>query len=280
MIPNWCRVATSTDLLLVAICILINVPAVAKLLTTTASTTADSLEAGDARPSYALATILSGGPAEASTSSSTGSAAAQTGVRAMLEHLTILLAWFVVTTPTTAVQSLEWIGPALAARLSLWGSGGVLWGATSLGALWTTSVAPYLAAPSIFWSVLILTIVAIRIQIRSHRTCVEELVVVRGLGIQISTRDYRGVVVKSKLLDIGKIRSVFIHEAFFRQQVIFYLGVLMTDESSVTVLLEESLPRLALLRPILCGIRSVLYQESEEGPTLAEAEDPVPAATS
>lgn len=126
-------------------------------------------------------------------------------------------------------------------------------------------------SPSVFWTFAIALFVAIKVPLRMRQVAEEEILVVQGVGVQVTIRNFLGSTVSQKFIDASLIRSIFIHEGFFRHRVIFFLAILIENRSDLEVLFQESLPRLAALRPILCGIRSVLYPSKREfGPSLAD----------
>lgn len=131
-------------------------------------------------------------------------------------------------------------------------------------------LAPTVAQPSTFWPLLFMLCVLVRIPIRMARIAVEEVMVIDGVGLQLTTRDFSDRVVKEEFIDISRIRGVVLHEAYFRHRVIFVLGLLIEGQEGFKVLFEESLPRLAPLKKVLIGIRGVLYHEPTEGQSLAE----------
>lgn len=102
-------------------------------------------------------------------------------------------------------------------------------------------------------------------------TC-EEVFAVRGVGLQLSSRDGLRRQSVCKVIDVNTIDAVVIHEGYFRHQVVYYLCVVVKDSPDVVVLFEDTLPRLAALRHILRGIRHVLYNEREFGPSMADAD--------
>eukprot|EP00744_Colponema_vietnamica_P002865 GILI01004456.1.p1 GENE.GILI01004456.1~~GILI01004456.1.p1 ORF type:complete len:344 (-),score=41.27 GILI01004456.1:37-1068(-) len=126
-------------------------------------------------------------------------------------------------------------------------------------------------SPSVFWTIAIAVFVAVKVPLRMRQIAEEEILVIQGVGIQVTIRNFLGTVVSQRFIDASLIRSIFIHEGFFRHRVIFFLAVLIENRSDLEVLFQESLPRLAALRPILSGIRTVLYPSKKEfGPSLAD----------
>jgi hypothetical protein len=92
---------------------------------------------------------------------------------------------------------------------------------------------------------------------------------VRGLGLQLSQRR-RVTGTTTRHIDQALIEALVIHEGFYRHQVVFYIAVVTRGSSEVTVLFDTCLPRLDALRPVLRGLRRVLYDEPEAGLSLAQ----------
>jgi hypothetical protein len=131
---------------------------------------------------------------------------------------------------------------------------------------WTESV-----SPSLFWSALLVAVVIARVLLRLSGVQRQEVVAMRGVGVQVTNYSVTGAVVSRKFIDKDLIRSVFIHEGYFRHQAVFFLGIVVENEDRITVLFDETLPLLPVLRIVLCGIHHVLYQENDsQGPSLAE----------
>lgn len=253
-LPVW-RFVTTTDLLLVAFAVLMHIPAVGKHIShgkggrTGPSTLWSPHSVVQAAAVDHLGHTPQGGSVEAA-------------VAMILSQL--------VAIPQATITALEFLATCISNSVS-WPLPEFYQFFAFAGQQWREVVAP-LISPAIFWTLILVIVVVVRIRIRLKRIYSEEVLVIRDVGMQLTTRNCRGDVVKRKFLDQSRIRTIFIHEAFFRQQVIFYLGVLVDNEEKVTVLFEETVPRLNVLRPILCGLRAVLFQESEEGPTLGELE--------
>ncbi|EAN84857.1 hypothetical protein C3747_190g22 [Trypanosoma cruzi] len=105
-----------------------------------------------------------------------------------------------------------------------------------------------------------------------QRAHIEEVMVIRGLGMQITNYNVFGWICSQRFIELKLIRSLVIHDAFFRYQAIFFLSATIENDATRLVLFEETLPRLAVLCPVLCGLRHILYEEPENGATLAELE--------
>jgi hypothetical protein len=264
---NLWRVTTLTDLLLLAVCVLINVPTLAKLITSVATSEASSPISNSVIVSLASASAMS-----------VNSNALEHHDFFSMEQIAEMLSFLVAATPFRTIAALDGVGVWLRSTLDI-RIACVLFGVDEytawrrLADVWRGSLAPILSAPPIFWTIVLVSLVCLRMCLRARHVYMQRVVVVSGVGMQLTTFNYLGRVVQQRFLDVNRIHSVVIHEAFLRQRVVYYLAVLLDNEADVTVLFEEMVPRLALLRPLLCGIRSVLYQESEEGATLGELED-------
>ncbi|KAK7201839.1 GPI-GlcNAc transferase complex, PIG-H component [Novymonas esmeraldas] len=102
---------------------------------------------------------------------------------------------------------------------------------------------------------------------------VEEVLVMRGVGLQLSAYGLRNTLRYRHFVDLLMLRSLVIHDAFVRYQPMFFLSSSVENCKDRVVLFPNTLPRLAVLRPVLNGVRAVLYGEPEEGPSLAEMEE-------
>ncbi|KAG5485072.1 hypothetical protein CUR178_08042 [Leishmania enriettii] len=105
------------------------------------------------------------------------------------------------------------------------------------------------------------------------RVYVEEVLVMRGVGLQFSAYGIFNTLRYRRFVDLLMLRSLVIHDAFFRYQPIFFLSSSVENKAERIVYFPETLPRLAVLRLILNGIRGVLYGEPEDGLSLAEMEE-------
>ncbi|ORC86421.1 phosphatidylinositol glycan, class H [Trypanosoma theileri] len=106
-----------------------------------------------------------------------------------------------------------------------------------------------------------------------RRAHTEEVTVIRGLGIQLTVYNIFGRIISQRFVEHKLIRALIIHDAYFRCQAIFFLSAIVENEGDLLVLFEETLPRLAVLQPLLRGLRHILYEEPEDGATLAELAD-------
>ncbi|KPA74786.1 hypothetical protein ABB37_09069 [Leptomonas pyrrhocoris] len=121
-----------------------------------------------------------------------------------------------------------------------------------------------------FFSVVLL---AKRLSSAFSRVYVEEVLVMRGVGLQFASYGIFHTLRYKVFVDLQMLRSLVIHDAFARYQPIFYLSSSVENRAERVVFFPDTLPRLAVLRPVLNGIRGVLYGEPEEGPSLAELEE-------
>lgn len=103
-----------------------------------------------------------------------------------------------------------------------------------------------------------------------RKVFVEEVIAIRGVGLQLTDYDVFGRIKRRTFIDAKLIRSLVIHDAFFRYQPIFFLSSSIENQSQRVVFFAETLPRLAVLQVVLRGLRHVLYGEEEEGPSLSE----------
>ncbi|RNF08848.1 phosphatidylinositol glycan, class H [Trypanosoma rangeli] len=131
---------------------------------------------------------------------------------------------------------------------------------------------PTLSSPRLILVVLCCVVSAWRIAVGLRRAHTEEVMAIRGLGMQLTSYNVFGWILSQRFVELKLIRSLIIHDAFFRCQVIFFLSATVENEAARLVLFEDTLPRLAVLRLVLCGLRHILYEEPEEGTTLAELE--------
>lgn len=121
-------------------------------------------------------------------------------------------------------------------------------------------------------SVLCFLLVAIRFLFALQRVYIEEVIAIRGVGIQLTDYGVFNQIRRRQLIDMKLIRSLVIHDAFFRYQPIFFLSSSVENQSKRIVFFAETLPRLAALQMVLRGLRHILYGEEEEGPSLSEME--------
>lgn len=102
---------------------------------------------------------------------------------------------------------------------------------------------------------------------------IEEVVVIAGVGMQLTSYGIFNNVKSSTFVDLTLIRSIVIHDTFFRNQPIFFLSASVENSPKRIVFFPNTLPRLEILLPVLRGVRSVLYGEPEFGRSLAEMEE-------
>lgn len=101
---------------------------------------------------------------------------------------------------------------------------------------------------------------------------IEEVIVVAGVGIYITSYGLWNNVRHTSFMDACLLRSLVIHDAFFRYQPIFFLSATVESWPSRVVFFPHTLPRLDILLPVLRGMRAVLFGEAETGLSLAEME--------
>lgn len=106
-----------------------------------------------------------------------------------------------------------------------------------------------------------------------RRTYVEEICVVAGIGIYMTSYGLWNNIQHTTFIDVCLLRSLVIHDAFCRYQPIFFLSATVESWSSRVVFFSHTLPRLEILLPVLRGMRAVLFGEPEVGLSLAELEE-------
>lgn len=125
-------------------------------------------------------------------------------------------------------------------------------------------------SPVVLAAFVMIGAVVVRVAFKNVQVKSEELLAVQGIGLQLTARNALGRVVSQRFVDISIVRALFVHEGYFRHQAIFYMAAVLEDQQELLVFFSHSLPRLDALQAILCGVRAVLYQEPEHGPSLAE----------
>ncbi|KAK4228345.1 phosphatidylinositol N-acetylglucosaminyltransferase subunit gpi15 [Podospora fimiseda] len=85
----------------------------------------------------------------------------------------------------------------------------------------------------------------------------ESLLVLRGLGIQISTGGWGR---KTRFIPTEKIRDILINEAFRGFEVRYYLIVLVEGEEDVVVVFPRLLPRKKIVEAVWRGVRGCLFE--------------------
>lgn len=111
-------------------------------------------------------------------------------------------------------------------------------------------------------------------------TYIEEVVAMEGLGLQFNSYNIFNQVKSTYFVDLTLIRTIIIHDAFFRLQPIFFLSASVESAPRRAVFFASTLPRLEVLLPVLRGVRSVLYGEAELGKSMAELEEEAATAVS
>lgn len=100
----------------------------------------------------------------------------------------------------------------------------------------------------------------------------ETVTALRGVGLQITSSSWGGIVRRSTFVDLESIHTLGIHEGYFRHRCVFFLMLTQELREDVVVLFQSALPRLPVIQSILRGLRHTLYQERLEGQSLAEKE--------
>ncbi|PYH97368.1 phosphatidylinositol N-acetylglucosaminyltransferase [Aspergillus ellipticus CBS 707.79] len=89
----------------------------------------------------------------------------------------------------------------------------------------------------------------------------ESLLVIRGLGIQMSTSSQTYLSKAStRFIPTTQIQDIVIHEAFKGFEVRFYLAVIVAGESEVVVVFPKLLPNRQILEEVWRGSRRCLYE--------------------
>lgn len=93
----------------------------------------------------------------------------------------------------------------------------------------------------------------------------ESLLVIRGLGIQISSSapNYLSTT-STRFIPTSQIQDIFIHEAFKGFGVKFYLAVIVEGEKEVVVVFPKLMPRREILEQVWRGSKEVLYQQGQK----------------
>lgn len=89
----------------------------------------------------------------------------------------------------------------------------------------------------------------------------ESLTVIRGLGLQISTRS--SIYLRTpttRFIPTTSVQDIFIHEAFKGFEVRFYLAIVVKGEEDVVVVFPRMLPRRAILETVWRGSRACLWE--------------------
>lgn len=116
-------------------------------------------------------------------------------------------------------------------------------------------------------------VLALRLYGASRRLYVEEVLAIRGVGLQVSTYGMFNTLLSTTFYDLQLIRSIVIHDAFFRYQPIFFLSSSIESMPTRLVYFPATMPRLEVLQLVLRGLRHTLYGYAEEGPSLSEIEE-------
>jgi phosphatidylinositol glycan class H protein len=85
----------------------------------------------------------------------------------------------------------------------------------------------------------------------------ESLLVVRGLGIQLSTTSRLGTSY-TRFIESSRVVDVVLNEAIHRFSVRYYLAILVRDEDRMTVCFPVLMPPLHLLKDVLTRVKSTL----------------------
>jgi len=94
-----------------------------------------------------------------------------------------------------------------------------------------------------------------------NRHTEETLLIIRGLGIQISTSSAsRASSATTRFIPTAQVQDILIHEAFKGFEVRFYLAVIVEGEEEAVVVFPKLLPRREVLEEVWKGSREVLFK--------------------
>ncbi|PWW71771.1 hypothetical protein C7212DRAFT_287314 [Tuber magnatum] len=91
----------------------------------------------------------------------------------------------------------------------------------------------------------------------------ESLLVIRDLGVQISTTTWGGR--RSRFIPTSAVRDLWIHEGFCGFGVRFYLAVVVEGEEGVVVVFPTLLPNRRILELVWRGAKGCLYEPRRVG---------------
>ncbi|CUS15679.1 unnamed protein product [Tuber aestivum] len=91
----------------------------------------------------------------------------------------------------------------------------------------------------------------------------ESLLVIRDLGVQISTTTWGGR--RSRFIPTNAVRDLWIHEGFCGFEVRFYLAVVVEGEEGVVVVFPTLLPNRRILELVWRGAKGCLYEPRRVG---------------
>ncbi|RPA91046.1 hypothetical protein L873DRAFT_351768 [Choiromyces venosus 120613-1] len=91
----------------------------------------------------------------------------------------------------------------------------------------------------------------------------ESLLVIRDLGVQISTTTWGGR--RSRFIPTSAVRDLWIHEGFCGFEVRFYLAVVVEGEEGVVVVFPTLLPNRRILELVWRGAKGCLYEPRRVG---------------
>ncbi|KAF2864347.1 hypothetical protein K470DRAFT_254008 [Piedraia hortae CBS 480.64] len=88
----------------------------------------------------------------------------------------------------------------------------------------------------------------------------ESLLVIRGLGVQTTTSSASSWGVSTRFISTQSIQDIFIHEAFRKFEVRYYLCIVVDGETDAVVVFSDILPRREILEQVWRGARACLYE--------------------
>lgn len=107
--------------------------------------------------------------------------------------------------------------------------------------------------------------------VRPYRT--ERLLVLRGLGIQISSSSRFVWPLGSEMggatrfIPTAKVRDVLVNEAFLGYEARFYLVVVVEGEDDIVVVFRHILPPRDIVLEVWNGVRGCLWEDKTRAPT-------------
>lgn len=108
--------------------------------------------------------------------------------------------------------------------------------------------------------------------LRIHTT--ESLLILRGLGIQISSSAETYVsTATTRFIPTEKIQDILVNEAFRGFEVRYYLVVVVEGEDDVVVVFPRLLPRRMIVEKVWRGARACLYEPDKESGRGREGRD-------
>jgi len=113
-------------------------------------------------------------------------------------------------------------------------------------------------ANSIFWFLLLsLLLFIVRVVVRRGAVKEESLLVIRQLGVQLTTKFYSGKE-DSQFIDNSKIDAVILNEGITCGDIIFYMAFIVKNKQKMVVAFKNLRPRLNPLLEIFNTTRTII----------------------